>query len=217
MPLRQILTCMTPFAASSCMALTVCLWLHLCQVWHNPLQLPMWTACPKSSVIQKGRKCSARGQVLSGFLEIQSLLLQWFCTSIQYILDWRFFFGETFVSLLLIYSVTYFKAPGACLLILATVLLSPWWTADLKIQILHRTGWSQPFSLSYAYKIVVVTGLPAFINVSAAWICTCAITLSPAKKRMINDALGYSQLPWERFKIWVKHETVAHPSRVSLF
>lgn len=52
----------------------------------------------------------------------------------------------------------------------------------------------------------MVTGLPAVINVSSAWICACAITLSPAKKRMINDALGYLQLPWERFKIWVKCE-----------
>lgn len=81
-----------------------CLWLHLCQVWHNPSQLPVWTACPKSSAIQKGWKCSAWGQVLSGFVAIQSLLSQWFCRSIQYVLDWRLFcfFGDlcfTFIHL----------------------------------------------------------------------------------------------------------------------
>lgn len=76
-----------------------------------------------------------------------------------------FFFLETFASLLLIYSFTYFKMLGACLLILGAVFLSAWWTGDLRIQIPHGIGWSQPFPLSYAYKIGVVTGLPAFINV----------------------------------------------------
>lgn len=89
--------------------------------------------------------------------------------------------------------------------------------SDLKIHLLWRIGWSQPFPLSYVCRIVVVAGLAAFFNVSAAWISACAVILSPAKKRMINDALGYSQLPWERCKIWAKHETIADPSWVSLF
>lgn len=94
----------------------------------------------------------------------------------------------------------YFKTPSVQFLILGAVVSSPWQTGDLKSQILQRMGSSQPFSLSYAYEIVVVTRLSAFINVSAAWTCTSAITLFPAKEKIRNEALGYSELPWERFK-----------------
>lgn len=157
------------------------------------LRARFWVALLKSSL------CSC-----NGFAEAFS----------RFLTEDFFFFWRPFSH---VYSFTYFKVLSACLLILGAEFSSAWCTGDLKIQILHRIGWSQPFPLSYAYKIVVVTGLPAFINVSSAWICACAVTLSPAKMTTTNDALGYSQLPWEGFKIWVKHETVTHPSWVSLF
>lgn len=112
-----------------------------------------------------------------------------------------------------------FKTLSGHFLILGAVVSSPWQTGDLKSQILQRTGSVQPFSLSYAYKIVVVTRLSAFINVFAAWTWTGAGTSSFAKEKTRNEALGYSELPWERFRVSVKYNIFAlvSPSWVSLF
>lgn len=112
-----------------------------------------------------------------------------------------------------------FKTLSGQFLILGAVVSSPWQTGDLKSQILQRMGSVQPFSLSYAYKIVVVTRLSAFINVFAAWTWTDAGISSFAKEKTRNKALGYSELPWERLRISVKHNIIAlfSPSWVSLF
>lgn len=183
------------------MALTICLWLYLCQVWNNP-----FTVANANSISWKQRYPKGEEMFCLG------LGFEWQCWSLISVLPTALHghlkiedlsFGGTSSHFFF-----FFKTPSVQFLILGAVVSSPGQTGDLKSQVLQRMRSSQPFPLPHAYKIVVVTRLSAFLNVSAVWSYTCAIPLFPAKEKIRNEALGYSELPWERFKISIKHDII---------
>lgn len=193
MPIGHILTCSTPFAASSPslhglddlpMALSVpgmTQPLYSCQCKQHVLSTT-WSKRGRN-VLLRARSSAA---VLKPHLCSFSGFARTFGTSLK-IEDLSF--GET--SSRFDFFKIYFKTLSVHFPILGAVVLSQWQTGELSGK---SSTPEDGVKSAFFTIIVVVTGLSAFINASV-WTYTCAISSFPAKKKIRNEALGYSELP----------------------